>query len=110
IFPGFVRSLPPQNATHVMNAAPRFRHIPITTKEDFCTNMSNSAWQAIHRDSKSSGLNCHLFYLNSFDSFDTPEILSRLAWNPHEGCLPSDIIKFELNRILQGFITYEDYF
>jgi hypothetical protein len=110
VFPCFVRSLPPQDATHVLNAVPRFRHISITTKNDFCSTMKNSAWQAIHRDSKSFGLVCYLFYLNSFDSFDTPELLEQMAWHPRDDGLPSDIIKFELHRLLQGFITYEDYF
>ena len=110
VFPCFVRSLPPQDATHIVKAVPRFRHISITTKEDFCSGMSESAWQAVHRDSKSSGLVCHIFYLNSFDSFDSPDVLNQLKWNPHDDGLPSDIIKFELHRILQGFITYEDYF
>ncbi len=81
-----------------------FRHISITTKEDFCSGMSESAWQAVHRDSKSSGLVCHIFYLNSFDSFDSPDVLNQLKWNPHDDGLPSDIIKFELHRIFQDLL------
>jgi hypothetical protein len=87
---------------------PHFRTPPIVQKEDFCEKMENWAWEACQGPTRKVGLTAHVFFLNCFDLFDQPEFMDKIKWGGL--CLPSDVVKFEIHRILQGFESYNDYF
>lgn len=87
---------------------PHFRMPRYTMKEDFCDQMNPWAWEACHMPSKKVGLCTHVFYLNNFDFFDEPAFIDDVKWIGK--ALPSDLIKLELHRLLQGFESINDYF
>lgn len=87
---------------------PHFHSPRYAQKEEFCSNMANWAWGACHMPTKKAGLVSHVFYLNSFEYFDDPSFLTEIQWRAKY--LPSDVIKFELHRLLEGFESFNDYF
>jgi hypothetical protein len=89
-------------------SVPHFRMPRYTQKEEYCGFMTDWAWEACHAPTKKAGLVSHLFYLNSFEFFDESAFLDEIRWQ--RNTLPSDIIKFEIHRLLQGFESYNDYF
>ena len=100
--------------TYVSNTGrliiPKFHMPRYISKNEFCYNMSDWAWEACRPRTKVPGQTSHIFYLNDFSMFDEPSILQEIRWGKKDGILPSDVIKFELFRLLQGFSTYNDFF
>ncbi len=89
---------------------PKFRSTKISTKDDFCSEMSDWAWAACHSTSKKIGFTPHIFYLNNFDTIDEATFNSDSSTLYNAKCLPSDLIKMELFRLLSGFSTFQDFF
>lgn len=87
---------------------PHFHMARHVQKEEFCLNMNSWAWEACRMPTKKVGLCCHIFYLNSFDLFDDRGYMDEIGWVGK--ALPSDLIKFEIHRLLQGFESMNDYF
>jgi hypothetical protein len=89
---------------------PNFRCPRYVQKNEYCEKMSDWAWEASKLKSKSPEFVSHVYYLNSFEDFDNSDLMERIKWSKKDGCLPSDVIKFEILRLLEGFSTYSDFF
>jgi len=87
---------------------PHFRMPRYVKKQEFCSSISDWAWEACQMPTKKVGLCSHIFYLNNFDFFDEREYMDEIDWVGK--ALPSDLIKLEIHRLLQGFESINDYF
>ncbi|SRR6056297_283453 len=88
---------------------PHFREPRYVSKEEFCNEMASWAWGACRFPRKKVGQVSHVFYLNDFFFFDCPNFVEEIDWSA-TSFLPSDLIRLELYRRLQGFETFNDYF
>jgi hypothetical protein len=89
---------------------PKFRSPEIVQKECFCNSMNHDSWAITHASLRVKGLVQYIFYLNSFDCIDDV-CYSTDSSHPFQGkCLPSDIVKMELFRLLSGINGIEDFF
>lgn len=88
---------------------PHFHEPRYIQKEEYCRFMASWAWKACRSPSKKVGQVSHVFYLNDFSFFDSDHLLEQIRWGK-SSILPSDIIRLELYRRLQGFETFKDYF
>ena len=89
---------------------PRFHSFPFLEKNQHCKSMTNWAWCARSPGFETAAQLCHIFYLNSFDFFDDPQYMEQIGWSTQRNCLPSDIIRIELFKMLQGFDTITSFF
>lgn len=88
---------------------PRFRKPRVVLREEFCSDITNLAWGALRRHHDPGVAAFYLFYMNDFSALDSPDILNSPEWRKIGKYLPSDIIKYELGRLLLGFSTFTDY-
>lgn len=89
---------------------PRFRAPNYVTKEDFCEGMEDWAWEALHTHTSHPAFAFHVFYFNDFSEVDNEVFDLNHSWAKIDGILPSDVVKYEIFRLLEGYITYEDFF
>jgi hypothetical protein len=105
--------LPPVPATRKLPVefiVPRFRKPRIVARDEFCSDMTNLGWFALHQSRDAPACLFHIFYMNDFSILDDDELLASPEWNKIGAYLPSDIVKYEMARLLLGFITFNDYF
>jgi len=89
---------------------PKFRAPRIVVKEEFCKDMTNLGWFALHQSRDAPACLFHSFYMNDFSALDDDELLASPEWREIGAYLPSDIVKYAMGQILLGFPTYTDYF
>ena len=89
---------------------PRFRKPRVVLREEFCGDISDLAWAALHGCRGSKTMLFYIFYLNDFSIVDDDDLLSSPEWRSVGRYLASDIVKYELARLLLGFSTFSDYF
>lgn len=105
--------LPPVPATRELPAkiiVPKFRKPRIVSRDEFCNDMTNFGWFALHQSRDAPACLFYIFYMNDFSFLDDDELLASPAWSEIGGYLPSDIVKYEMARLLLGFVTFGDYF
>nr|MDO8119114.1 transposase [Candidatus Sigynarchaeota archaeon] len=88
---------------------PKFRTPRIVAKDEFCMDMTNLGWAALHRSRDAPACLFHVFYMNDFSALDDDELLASPAWKEIGACLPSDIVKYAIGQLMLGFPTYTDY-
>lgn len=89
---------------------PKFRSPDVVERTTFCNSMNNDSWAIIHSSPRVKGLVQHIFYLNSFDCIDKECFASDSPNNFHGKCLPSDVVKMEIFRLLTGICGIDDFF
>jgi hypothetical protein len=88
---------------------PRFRSVPVLGQDDFCEDITNLGWLALRQYRDSPACLFYIFYMNDFSVLDDDALLSSEKWKQIGSYLASDIVKYELARLLLGFVTYTDY-
>jgi hypothetical protein len=81
-----------------------------TLKVDYCDSMTDWVRESIRPQNKHPGFAAFVFYLNDFTFFDDFLTDDSFKWAKKAEILPSDVIKYELYRLLAGFISFQDYF
>jgi|SRR5271157_49277 len=97
-----------KTATHVV--VPRFRKPRVVDRDEFCGDITNLGWNALRRYHDSPACLFYIFYLNDFSVIDDEALLRSSQWREIGAYLASDIVKYELARLLLGFVTFTDYF
>jgi hypothetical protein len=88
---------------------PRFRHVRVVDRDEFCTGITDLGWLALRHYRDSPACLFYIFYLNDFSILDDDTLLKDSQWRDIGAYLPSDIVKYELSRLLLGFTTFVDY-
>nr|MDO8111637.1 transposase [Candidatus Sigynarchaeota archaeon] len=88
---------------------PRFRHVRVVDKDEFCADITNLGWLALRHYHDSPACLFYIFYLNDFTILDDETLLKSPQWREIGAYLPSDIVKYELARLMLGFTTFVDY-
>jgi len=88
---------------------PRMKGMRTVQQDEFCSDMTSFAWVALHRSAKEPAALFYLFYLNDFSVLDEDELIKSPEWRTVGRYLPSDIVKYELARLILGYSTFSDY-
>nr|MDO8119335.1 transposase [Candidatus Sigynarchaeota archaeon] len=88
---------------------PRFRRIRVVDRDEFCKDITNLGWAALHQYKDSPACLFYIFYLNDFSIVDDEKLLESASWREIGAYLPSDIVKYEIARLMLGFTTFVDY-
>jgi len=88
---------------------PKFRTPRIVGKDEFCKDMTNLGWLALHQSRDAPACLFHVFYMTDFSALDDDELLASPAWRKIGAYLPSDIVKYAIGQLILGLPTYTDY-
>src|SRR5271157_5778203 len=91
------------------NKIPKFRAPRIAGKDEFCNDMTNLGWLALHQYRDAPAGLLHLFYMNDFSMLDDDTLICSSKWKEIGAYLPSDIVKYAIGQLMLGFSTYTDY-